>query len=206
MNEIRVLTVDDHALLREGIGAVLAVEPDCVVVGEAASGAEAIEAYRRLRPDITLMDLKLPDMHGADTILAIKREDPGARIIVLTTYKGEVQALRAFKAGASGYLLKGMLRSELVETIRCVHAGRMRIPPEVASDLAQGLAGQTLSRREVEILSLVSEGNSNREVGEALGVTEETVKAHMKRIMIKLNARDRTHAAALAIRRGFLME
>jgi DNA-binding NarL/FixJ family response regulator len=206
MANIRVMTVDDHLLMREGIAAVLGVEADIDVVAEAASGEEAQRLFESVRPDVTLMDLKLPDVHGADVITRIRQQHPRARFIVLTTYRGDVQAAQAFKAGAAAYLLKGALRLELAATIRTVHAGRVHLPPEIAGDLAVGMSSVTLTDREVQIVELVSQGRSNREIGLALRVTEETIKAHMKRISQKLGARDRAHMTAIAIRRGFLLE
>jgi DNA-binding NarL/FixJ family response regulator len=206
MSIIRIMTVDDHPLMREGIAAVLADEPDMDLVAEAASGLEAIERYAEIKPDVTLMDLKLPDIRGSDVIARLRKVHAQARFVVLTTYKGDVQAAQAFKAGASAYLLKGALRTELAATIRTVHTGRMHVPPDVAGDLAMGMTGMTLTEREVQIVELVSQGRSNREIGAALRVTEETVKAHMKRITQKLGARDRAHVTAIAIRRGFLLD
>lgn len=200
------MTVDDHPLMREGISAVLADEPDMELVAEAPSGLEAIARYTEVMPDVTLMDLKLPDIHGSDVIARVRKVHREARFVVLTTYKGDVQAAQAFKAGAAAYLLKGALRNELATTIRTVHAGRMHVPPDIAGDLAMGMTGMTLTEREVQIVELVSQGRSNREIGVALRVTEETVKAHMKRITQKLGARDRAHVTAIAIRRGFLLD
>lgn len=201
---IRVLIVDDHPLLREGVMAVLEDQPDIAVVAEASNGREAVEAFARLRPDVTLMDLQMPEMTGTDAIAEIRKEFPSARIVVLTTYKGDVSALRALRAGAVGYLLKGQLRTELLETIRTVHAGGRRIPAEVAADLAAHLGDDSLSEREIQVLRSVALGNSNKRVAAELGVTEETVKAHMKSIASKLSANDRTHAVTIAIRRGIL--
>lgn len=201
---IRVLIVDDHPLLREGVMAVLANEADVRVVAEASNGREAVEAFRVHRPDIVLMDLQMPEMNGIEAIAGIRSEAPNARIVVLTTYKGDVSALRALRAGAVGYLLKGQLRTELVETVRAVHAGGRRIPPEIATDLAAHLGEDSLSEREIQVLRSVAQGNSNKRVGAELGVSEETVKAHMKSIVSKLNAHDRTHAVTIALRRGIL--
>ena len=185
-NPIRILTVDDHLLLREGIAAVLEDQPDMTLAGEAVDGRSAIESFRRLRPDVTLMDLKMPDMSGIQAMAAIRAEFPAARIIVLTTYVGDAQAVAALKAGASGYLLKNMLRKEMLDTIRAVHAGRRRIPPEIASDIAQHAADDALTAREIEILRCVAEGNSNKLIAAALDISEGTVKAHMKSILPKL--------------------
>jgi DNA-binding NarL/FixJ family response regulator len=201
---IKVLSVDDHPLLREGIAAVIQGEEDISLVGEATNGQEAIESFRMHRPDVTLMDLQMPVMNGIEAITAIRQEFPGARFVILTTYQGDVQALRAFKAGASGYLLKNMLRKELLETIRVVHAGRRRIPPEIAAELAEHVADDALTIREIEILRRVSVGTSNKIIASQLSVSEATVKAHMKSILSKLGANDRTHAVTIAMKRGFL--
>jgi DNA-binding NarL/FixJ family response regulator len=201
---ISVLVVDDHPLLREGVMAVLANERGVRVVAEASNGREAPEAFRIHHPDIILMDIQMPEMNGIEAIEAIRSEAPDARIVVLTTYKGDVSALRALRAGAVGYLLKGQLRTELVETIRAVHGGGKRIPPEISSDLAAHLGEDALSEREIQVLRSVAQGNSNKRVAAQLGVTEETVKAHLKSIASKLNANDRTHAVTIALRRGIL--
>jgi DNA-binding NarL/FixJ family response regulator len=202
--KIKVLTVDDHPLLREGIAAVMQGEDDLQLVGEAANGQEAIEAFRLQLPDVTLMDLQMPVMNGIDAILAIRKEFPLARFVILTTYQGDVQALRAFKAGASGYLLKNMLRKELLETIRTVNAGRRRIPPEIAAELAEHVADDALSPREVDVLVKVAKGTSNKIIAAELSVSEATVKSNITSILSKLGARDRTHAVTIAMRRGFL--
>ncbi len=204
MKKIRVLTVDDHPLLREGIAAVLDGEEDFELVAEATSGQEAIDCFRKHRPDVTLMDLQMPGMNGIDAMLAIRGEFANARFIVLTTYQGDVQALRALKAGASGYLLKSMMRKELLETIRIVHAGRRRIPPEIAAELADHVTEDALSDREVDVLRRVATGNSNKIIASQLNVSEATVKGHMKSILSKLGANDRTHAVTIAMKRGFL--
>ena len=201
---IRILTVDDHPLLREGIAAVLNGEQDIELVAEAVNGREAIELFRQHRPDITLMDLQMPDMNGIEAIIAIRSEFPNARFVVLTTYQGDVQAVRALKAGASGYLLKSMLRKDLLDTIRVVHAGRRRIPPEIATELADHIAEDTLTDREIEVLRRVANGNSNKIIGAQLNVSEATIKGHLKSILAKLGANDRTHAVTIAIRRGFI--
>jgi len=203
-DRIRILTVDDHPLLREGIAAVLANETDMVVVAEACNGREAVEQFRAHRPDVTLMDLQMPDMNGTDAILAIRKDFPHARVIVLTTYSGDAQAVRAFKAGASGYLLKSMVRKELVETIRSVHGGKKRIPPEIAVEMAEHHADDALTEREIEVLREVAAGNANKVVALHLSVSEETVKAHMKSILSKLGANDRTHAVTIALKRGII--
>jgi DNA-binding NarL/FixJ family response regulator len=199
-----VLAVDDHPLLREGIGALLAAQPDMKLVAEASNGREAIEQYRIHRPDVTLMDLQMPEMDGVDAMIAICGEFPGARIIVLTTYTGDVQVLRALKAGARGYLLKNLLRKELLDTIRRVHAGQKRIPPDVATGLAEHATDDALSAREIEVLRLVSGGNANKEIAAQLSITEETVKGHIKNILAKLSANDRTHAVTIGLKRGII--
>jgi len=201
---ITILTVDDHPLLREGIAAVIEGQPDLVLVGEATNGREAIESFRTHLPDVVLMDLQMPEMGGLDAIIAIRSEFPHARIVVLTTYKGDTQAVRAFKAGASGYLLKSMLRKELLDTIRSVHAGRKRIPPEIASDIADHHTDDALTQREIEVLKQVASGKANKIVADQLGISEETVKAHMRNILAKLAANDRTHAVTIAIKRGII--
>jgi len=203
-NQIRILCVDDHPVLREGIAAILATEADMVLVAEAGNGREAIEQFRTHRPDITLMDLQMPLMGGGEAIVAIRKEFPDARIIVLTTYSGDVQADRAFKAGAYGYLLKSMLRKELVETIRTVHGGRKRIPPEIAVEMAEHHADDALTERETDVLRQVASGNANKIVANNLEISEETVKAHMRKILSKLGANDRTHAVAIALKRGII--
>ena len=201
---IRVMIVDDHPLLREGIAAVLESHDDLKVVGEAADGAQALAQFRACRPDVTLMDLQMPGIGGVEAIAAIRGEFPGARILVLTTYKGDVQALRAFKAGASGYLLKSALRKELVDAIRTVHAGRRIVPREIAVEIAEHVIDDALSEREAEVLRHVAGGNGNKQIAALLGITEDTVKAHMKHILAKLAAQDRTHAVTIAIRRGII--
>ncbi|HEY9404940.1 MAG TPA: response regulator transcription factor [Pyrinomonadaceae bacterium] len=201
---IRILTVDDHPLLREGIVAVLANETDMVVIAEAGNGCEAVEQFRDHRPDVTLMDLQMPVMNGTDAILAIRQDYPDARFIVLTTYSGDAQALRALKAGASGYLLKSMVRKQLAETIRSVHDGKKVIPPEIAVEMAEHHSDDALTEREMEVLREVAAGNANKMVAQRLAISEETVKAHMKNILSKLDANDRTHAVTIALKRGII--
>jgi DNA-binding NarL/FixJ family response regulator len=203
-SSIRILTVDDHPILREGIAAILAAEPDFELVGEANNGREAVDQFRAHRPDVTLMDLQMPQMNGIEAIRTIRKEFPDARIIVLTTYSGDAQAVRAFEAGAFGYLLKNMLRKELIETIRIVHAGRKRIPPEIAVEMAEHHTDDLLTDREIEVLKEVAAGNANKVIAERLKISEETVKAHMKNILSKLSANDRTHAVTIALKRGII--
>ena len=204
LKRIRVLCVDDHPLLREGIAAVLEAQADMELAGEASSGGEAIATFKRHRPDVTLMDLRLPDMSGIDAIAAIRTEFPAARIIVLTTYDGDAQALAALKAGAAGYLLKRALRTDLLDTIRAVHLGKRRIPPDVATGIAEHAADDALTTRELDVLKRVAAGKSNKLIAAELAVSEGTVKAHMKSILPKLRARDRTHAVMIAVKRGIL--
>jgi DNA-binding NarL/FixJ family response regulator len=201
---IRVLTVDDHQLVREGIAAVLEGQPDMMLIGQAGNGREAIESFRQHRPDVTLMDLRMPDMSGIEAITAIRAEFPSARIIVLTTYAGDVQATGALKAGASGYLLKNLVRKELIETIRAVHAGKRRVPPEIATQIAEHVADDALTEREIEVLRRVAAGKSNKVIAAELEIAEGTVKTHMKNILPKLHASDRTHAVMIALKRGIL--
>jgi DNA-binding NarL/FixJ family response regulator len=196
--------VDDHPLLREGIAAVIEGQADMTLVAEATNGQEAIESFRKHRPDVALMDLRMPDMNGIEAIRAIRTEFPTARIVVLTTYAGDVQALGALKAGASGYLLKSMLRKDLLDTIRTVHAGKRRIPPEIASEIAEHAADDALTGREIDVLRRVGSGNSNKQIAVQLAISEGTVKAHMKSILPKLGAHDRTHAVMIAVKRGIL--
>ncbi len=201
---ITVLIVDDHPLLREGIAAVLAYERDIVLVAEAANGREAIECYRLHRPDVTLMDLQMPEVKGHEAIVAIRNEFTDARILVVTTYDGDVQALRAIKAGAAGYLLKNMLRKDLPDAIRAVHAGRLCIPNEIARAIAEHSVDDPLTQRELEVLRRVAAGNANKEVAAQLSIAEETVKAHMSSILSKLAAKDRTHAVMIGVKRGII--
>ena len=201
---IRILTVDDHPVLREGIAAVLASEQDMILVAEASNGREAVEQFRTHHPDVTLMDVQMPEVNGIDAIVKIREEFPDARIIVLTTYTGDAQAARAFKAGAFGYLLKNMVRKELIDTIRTVHSGKKRIPPEIAVDMAQHHSDDALTVREIEVLREVAGGNANKMVAQRLNISEETVKAHMRSILSKLSANDRTHAVTIAVKRGII--
>ena len=201
---ITILVADDHPVLREGVLAMLSNEADMKVVAQAANGREALEGFRRHRPDIVLMDIQMPEMTGIDAIAAILAEAPAARVIVLTTYRGDVSALRALRAGAVGYLLKSQLLNELVGTIRAVHAGMRSIPPEIAAELVAHLGDDALSEREIQVLRLVAQGNSNKRVASELGVSEDTIKAHMKNVCSKLSAKDRTHAVTIALRRGIL--
>jgi len=202
--QIRILSVDDHPLLREGIAAVINSQSDMQLVGDAANAQDAILQFRKNRPDVTLMDLRLPDMSGVDTTIAIRKEFPGARIILLTTFEGDVEIQRALEAGARGYLLKSTPPKELLEVIREVHAGKKRIPSQIAARLAEHLSDEDLTTREIEVLRQIAEGNRNRDIGEKLFITEETVKVHVKHIMEKLGASDRTQAVAIAIRRGII--
>jgi DNA-binding NarL/FixJ family response regulator len=201
---IRILTVDDHELLREGVAALLASEPDMVVVGGAGTGREAIQQFRALRPDITLIDLRMPDMSGVEAIIAIRAEFPGAQFIVLTTYSGDVEVVRAVKAGASGYLLKTLVHKELADTIRTVHAGRKTLSPEVSFELAEHMADDALTPAEIEVLRLIAAGNANRQIADRLGVAEDTVKGRVRSILAKLRANDRTHAVMIALKRGII--
>jgi DNA-binding NarL/FixJ family response regulator len=201
---IRILSVDDHPLLRDGIAAVLESQPDMTLVGQASNGREAIESFRRLRPDVTLMDLRMPDISGIEAIAAIRAETPNARIIVLTTYAGDAQAAAALKAGAAGYLLKNQVRKELLETIRVVHSGKRRVLPEIATEIAEHVADDALTEREIEVLRRVAAGKPNKIIAVELAISEGTVKTHMKSILPKLDASDRTHAVMIALKRGIL--
>jgi DNA-binding NarL/FixJ family response regulator len=202
MLPITVLTVDDHPLLLEGIVGVLEDESDIVVVAQACDGREALERFRHHNPDVTLMDLQMPNLAGLDAIIAILKEFPTARIIVVTTYSGDVQIVRALKAGAYGYLLKSMLRKELTNAIRTVHSGKRYIPVEVAAMIAEHTPDDGLSEREIQVLKCIAEGHANKEVGARLFISEDTVKSHMRSILLKLAANDRTHAVTIAVRRG----
>jgi DNA-binding NarL/FixJ family response regulator len=201
---IGVFSVDDHALLREGIAALVNGESDMKLIAEASNGQEAIEKFRLHRPDVTLMDLQMPALNGIDAIIGIRSEFPNARIIVLTTYAGDVQVLRALKAGARGYILKGHVRRELLDTIRAVHAGQKRIPAEVAAELAEHAAEDDLTSREMDVLRLIATGNANKEIAGQLSIAEETVKSHVTNILAKLRANDRTHAVTIGLKRGII--
>jgi two-component system, NarL family, response regulator len=202
--QIRVLSVDDHPLLREGIAALVNAEADMKMVAEASNGQEAIEKFRSHRPDVTLMDLQMPGSNGIEAIIDIHNEFPNARIIVLTTYTGDVQVLRALRGGAQGYILKGHVHRELLETIRAVHAGKKRIPPEVAAELADHAAEDNLTSREIDVLRLIASGNANKVIADQLSISEETVKTHVTNILSKLGANDRTHAVTIALKRGII--
>lgn len=199
-----MLSVDDHPLLREGIATIINNQADMLLVSQASSGTEAIQQFREHRPDVTLMDLRLPDLSGIDAMIAIRAEFSEARIIMLTTFEGDVEIQRALEAGARGYLLKSMPPRELVEVIRQVHAGKKRVPPEVAAHLAEHMSDEDLTPREVEVLREVAGGNRNREIADLLFISEETVKVHIKHIMEKLGAKDRTQAIAIGVRRGII--
>jgi DNA-binding NarL/FixJ family response regulator len=202
---IRILCVDDHPLLRSGIAALLATQPDMEMVGEASSGNEAVQMHRRLNPDVTLMDLQMPDMSGLDAIIAIRSEKPTARIIVLTTYTGDVLAHRALKAGAQAYVLKSLVRTEILNTIRLVRAGEKQIQADVAAEMAKHTGHALLTARELEVLRLVASGYANKAISAQLKINEETTKTHIKNVLAKLGARDRTHAVSLGLKRGILL-
>ncbi len=202
--QIRVFSIDDHPLLREGISALVNNQPDMTLVAEASNGAEAIQLFKQHVPDVTLLDLRLPDISGIDILIAIRSEFPEARVIILTTFEGDVEIHRALQAGARGYLLKNMPPSELLDVIRQVHAGKKRIPPEIASQLAEHMSDENLTEREIQVLRQVAEGNKNRDIAKKLFISEETVKVHIKHIMEKLGATDRTQAVAIGVRRGII--
>jgi len=201
---IRILAVDDHSIFRQGIVGLLADQPDMELVAEASNGLEAIRQFRANKPDITLMDLQMPEMGGVDAVIGIRGEFPEARIIVLTTYTGDVQVLRALKAGARAYLLKNILHKDLLETIRAVHAGKKALSPEATFELAEHAMDDPLTPGEVEVLRLIASGNANKQIADLLSITEETVKGRVKNILSKLNANDRTHAATIALKRGII--
>jgi DNA-binding NarL/FixJ family response regulator len=202
--QIRVLAVDDHEVTRQGIAALVATQPDIAVVAEAANGREAIQQFRAHRPDITLMDLQMPEMNGFEAIVAILGEFPDAKIIVLTTYKGDVQIQRALKAGAQGYLLKNTFHKELVDTIRAVHAGRKALSPEASCEIAEHATDDTLTPAEIAVLRLIAAGDTNKQIADELSLTEETIKSRVKTILSKLGANDRTHAAMIGLKRGII--
>ena len=204
MDAIRILTVDDHPLFRGGIAAILATQPDMNLVAEASTGREAIQQFRTHRPDITLMDLQMPDMNGLDALIAIRGEFPDARIIMLTTYTGDVQVLRAMQVGARAYLLKNLLDKELLQTIRAVHAGKKTLSAEASFELAEHATDEALTPAEVDVLRLIAAGNANKEIAAQLSITEETVKGRVKNILSKLGANDRTHAAMIGVKRGII--
>lgn len=201
---IRILTVDDHPLLREGIAALVSVESDMKLVAEASNGLEAVEKFRAHRPDVTLMDIQMPGLNGVQAISQIQTEFPGARIIVLTTYSGDAQVVAALRAGARAYILKGHVHRELLETIRAVHAGHKRIPPEIAEELAQHVADDDLTPREIDVLRLIAAGNANKQIADQLSIGEATVKSHVTNILSKLGANDRAHAVTIGLKRGII--
>ena len=203
-NPIRILAVDDHALLRKGIAMILANHPDMKLVAEASNGREAVEQYQAHRPDVTLMDLQMPEMNGLDAMIAIRSEFPDARIIMLTTYAGDVQVLRAMRVGARGYLLKTLLDKELLETIRAVHAGKKTLSAEASFELAEHATSEALTPGEIAVLRLIAAGNANKQVADQLSITEDTVKGRVKSILSKLGANDRTHAAMIGVKRGII--
>jgi two-component system, NarL family, response regulator len=203
-SQIRILTVDDHPVVRQGIAGLVGIQPDMVMVGEASNGREAIQQFRTHHPDITLMDLQMPEMNGLDALIAIRTEFSDARVIVLTTYAGDVQILRALKAGAQAYLLKNALHKELLETIRAVHAGKKTLSPEVSYQVAEHATDDALTPAEISVLRLIAAGNANKQIADQLSITEETVKSRVKCILSKLGANDRTHAAMIGLKRGII--
>jgi len=203
-SKIRILTVDDHPVVRQGIAGLIAVQPDMVLVGEASNGREAIQQFRTHHPEVTLMDLQMPEMNGLDALIAIRNEFPDAKVIVLTTYAGDVQILRALKAGAQAYLLKNTLHKELLETIRAVHAGKKTLSPEASYQVAEHAVDDSLTPAEIAVLRLIAAGNANKQIADQLSITEETVKSRVKSILSKLGANDRTHAAMIGLKRGII--
>ncbi|MGP8258831.1 MAG: response regulator [Acidobacteriaceae bacterium] len=204
ISPIRILAVDDHPLVRQGIAGLVKIQPDMILVGEASDGREAIQQFRLHHPDVTLMDLQMPEMNGLDALIAIRNECPGAKVIVLTTYAGDVQILRAIKAGAQAYLLKNSLHEELLKTVREVHAGRKALSPEVSYEIATHATDDALTPAEISVLRLIAAGNANKQIADQLSVTEETVKSRVKCILSKLGANDRTHAAIIGLKRGII--
>jgi DNA-binding NarL/FixJ family response regulator len=203
-SRIRILTVDDHPIVRQGIAGLVGVQPDMILVGEASNGREAVQQFRMHHPDVTLMDLQMPEMNGLDALIAIRNESPEARIIVLTTYAGDAQILRALKAGAQAYLLKNTLHKELMETIRAVHSGKKTLSPEISYQIAEHATDDTLTPAEISVLRLIAAGNANKQIADQLSITEETVKSRVKSILSKLGANDRTHAATIGLKRGII--
>jgi DNA-binding NarL/FixJ family response regulator len=203
-SRIRILAVDDHPIMREGIAGLVRVQPDMVLVGEASNGRDALQQFRTHRPDVTVMDLQMPEMNGLDALIAIRNEFADAKVIVLTTYAGDVLILRALKAGAEAYILKNTLHKELLETIRAVHAGRRNLSPEVSYQVAEHMGDDALTPAEISVLRLIAAGNANKEIADQLGVTEDTVKGRVKSILSKLDANDRTHAAIIGLKRGII--
>jgi DNA-binding NarL/FixJ family response regulator len=204
ISPIRILAVDDHPLVRQGIAGLVKIQPDMILVGEASDGREAIQQFRMHHPDVTLMDLQMPEMNGIDALIAIRNESPGAKVIVLTTYAGDVQIIRALKAGAQAYLLKNMLHKELMETIRAVYAGKKALSPEVSCEIAAHATDDALTPAEINVLRLIAAGNANKQIADQLSITEETVKSRVKCILSKLGANDRTHAAIIGLKRGII--
>ncbi|MGB9435902.1 MAG: response regulator transcription factor [Candidatus Acidiferrum sp.] len=203
-SQIRILAVDDHPIVRQGIAGLVGIQPDMVLVGEASNGREAIQQFRMHHPDVTLMDLQMPEMNGLDALIAIRTEFPDARVIVLTTYVGDTQILRALKAGAQAYLLKNTLHEELLQTIRAVHAGKKTLSPEVSCEIAEHATDDTLTPAEISVLRLIAAGNANKQIANQLSIAEETVKSRVKSILSKLGANDRTHAATIGLKRGII--